>query len=323
MAVPIIGDLRSFLELVPDVADTGPVRMLSRWFNCSLRHVSEHVSSIVQRIYTKIDAAYPKETIFPLGNDDNKHKRLRNYVLKTITCDHELIYDHSKGASNTYHPHLSTQLMPFPRIFLLDYLKQQNSGQSSFGTLREMFSCFAIEALDVKKLLDRMKKDQGMDGFGLLITNWKEGLNEIPGDDLVVELTDCGQFFTHVLRHTCEYLFWTALDTPVDVDLFGQFVKPNRDGRFDYEQTGVNQNFRLWVATQFLEKHIVKRIVQSKRALGQQRPAMAIFKSVYPRADFYARRTVDFLRKHLDSEDSCREMVLDALDKIESALDNI
>jgi GTPase SAR1 family protein len=317
-----------FLRDFPDVVDVGPVlRMLTRWFNCSLRHVSEHVTTIIERIQTKADPAYPPSLVLPLLNDDKRYKRLRNYVLKTLTCDRELLYDSSKATCNAYNSEHESPYMPFPKIFLLDYLKSQGAkGHATFKKLRHVFAEFGIKADPLKSLLEGMRKDQGIDGSGLLIVNTEEkvlsGIPEKEMDMIVIEMTNCGEFFVDVLRHTCEYLFWTALDTPVEFNLLGGFikVKTDKNDNVAYEETGKNQPLRIGIAAIFLEKYIAKKIIDARYRLNNNPVARDILKSMYPRMDFCIRKSIDYLRKHLDTEDSSRRELIDIMERIDKKL---
>ena len=298
------------------------VGSLCRWYNDSLRHVGDCLATIIGRLAADSDDAYRRTDIFPVQNDRARQRLLRTYVLKSIVCDQAPLYDHKTGVANVYYPVLTDPLLAFPRVFLLDFLALQEGRAATWSELAGVFAYFSIDPEQLHQLVSRMTKDQGASGFGLVVVDTLDGRLPHPvRDDMLIELQDGGEYFARVLRHKCEYLFWSALDTPVGFDLFDKYARWSRDRTtVAYEDTGKNQCLRLRVAALFVQQHIAPRVAKMCRELGHNPEARKQIEKVYSSHIFDIPRTVDSLRKHLDADDECSEEILKILGKIDLSI---
>ncbi len=124
------------------------------------------------------------------------------------------------------------------------------------------FSQCDISKDDVFKALLRLKKARNKDHFGhILIDKQEKKIDVNMSDTTPIILLPSGTFFTSTLVTSCEYIFWSALDTKVDY-YFQHFLDGNNNLRYIEYSELQNDNVKSMIAVTFFCESILPVIIE-------------------------------------------------------------
>lgn len=260
------GSLEDFLSehlqvlnrIAHDLSHSRTVSACLEWHNGSLRTSGSQIFNIVNSLVMDKDPFFRYPLILAKPGVDRPNPR----ELRTMTYRHLVfmgrtpkmeaprvinIFDGTSSA-----PEGPRALRFFP-LKVLEYLSGRIHARTTWGHLRDGFSSALISPGDLFQEVERLAAPRGSipDGYIYLDVDPLKIEYPLP-DDLVIELLPSGRFFLERLSVSVEYLFWMALYTDCDVQLF-----EDREKRLKAHE--LTDELRAETAIRFLEGYILPR----------------------------------------------------------------
>lgn len=229
------------------VSNEKSIIILNKWCNGSIRSLAVLIFNIVVNIITNKDPMISLESML-LKNKKIKVRRYRSYLYKYFMCGEELLYmDSNKLLNNFFEP--DTSRSQFGKLYYLDiklltFLHNYPQDYITYGDLCRFFKEYGVKKEDVFSTIDQNRISKNSETFGFVYVDRIESkINIDMDDDTKLSLLPAGKFMIEKLISSCEYIFWCALDTKTEFQLF--------KGRIEYEQTHEDK-FKLEVCTTYL-----------------------------------------------------------------------
>lgn len=192
------------------------------WYNHSLRHMGAAIVRLATKVVCERDPVFSMEYLQSTssGNPEISQRPLRTMLYKQISCGDGFVYASGNGGVlNIFDSPDKSPVAPFPELLLLAHcrLETHRNSRLTLKSLRDFLACVGLAQAAADRVIDRVRRRQWSDGFGLLFVETEEDSIATPKAPVSVDaacLVDySGEFFLSTLTTTCEYLFWMTIGT--------------------------------------------------------------------------------------------------------------
>jgi energy-coupling factor transporter ATP-binding protein EcfA2 len=239
-------------------------RAIHAWHNGSLRDCGVSVTSFASDILQNKTHMYELRTLLQSvvatrgDKRDVRRRKLRRFT-RSLLYRHLLFWgkDHMVPAKNVMvfdgTEETTDPPIHFLRLRILQHLAHRHRHRGTVRTVRREMGKLGVPPARIDEALRELAAERTPEDAGLIRI---DRLGDQEGEDLhdgaQVQLLDAGKFLVDTLYVTTEYLFWSALSSPVAAAAVGVRGTVTSE---DMQSDG----FRAMIAARFVDRYLVRK----------------------------------------------------------------
>jgi hypothetical protein len=234
------------------------VQDLAQWRNESLRATAIEIVDLISRLISNRDPVVRMKDLLELARENKRggsRRQIRNLLYRHIIVGE--IDKNIPKALNVFHNSKTVSQageVHFLQLRILEYLRTCQNNQCTYSVLLDFFANLGVYPSEIASAVKSIYRPRGREREGLIMIDLHDAKLEedIPGH-VLIELEPAGRFMVDKLVTTCEYLFWMAMYTDLNLQLF----KGVRD------VTCVDSDsFKAEIAYKFLSNYVAPKVIK-------------------------------------------------------------